>query len=97
MGVEVEVVEYLKQKPDRTTLERIVSILEDPVADLVRKDSVFAKLGLRAEEYAAPEQVVELLLRHPRLLQRPILVRGDRAVIGRPRARVATFLQDASE
>jgi arsenate reductase len=59
----------------------------------VRKDSQFKRLGLRPEDYTTPEQVVELLLRHPRLLQRPVIVRGDRAVIGRPKARVAEFLE----
>jgi arsenate reductase len=92
MDVEVETVEYLKQKPDRATLERLVGILEDPVADLVRKDSVFAKLGLREEDYTTPEAVVDLLVERPRLLQRPVIVRGDRAIIGRPKARVEEFL-----
>jgi arsenate reductase len=86
------VVEYLKQKPDRATLERLVSILEDPVADLVRKDSLFAKLGLDEADYMTPEAVVELLLAHPRLMQRPVVVAGERAIIGRPKSRVAEFL-----
>lgn len=90
--MDVDVVEYLKTKPDRQTLERLVSILEDPVADLVRKDSLFLKLGLREEDYVMPESVVDVLLRQPRLMQRPVIVRGDRAIIGRPKTRVAQFL-----
>ena len=45
-GVEADVVLYMKTPPDRETLEHLVSILEDPVEDLVRKDSQFKKLGL---------------------------------------------------
>ena len=92
MGVDPDIVEYLKQNPDRATLEHIVAILDDPVGDLVRKDSLFKKLGLHAEDYTTPEAVVALLLERPRLLQRPVIVRGDRAIIGRPKSRVAEFL-----
>lgn len=84
--------EYLKQKPDRATLERIVAGLEDPVADLVRKDSVFEKLGLQADDYVTGPAVVDLLLKHPRLLQRPVVVRGSKAIIGRPKDRVRELL-----
>lgn len=92
MGVDVDVVLYLKHKPDRATLEAIVAGLEGPVADLVRKDATFEKLGLRADDYTSPEAVVSLLEAHPKLLQRPVLVRGGRAVIGRPRDAVRAFL-----
>ena len=51
----------MKHPPDRETLERIVAILEDPVADLVRKDSQFEKLGLDAADYTEPGPVVDLL------------------------------------
>lgn len=92
-GVPYNEVRYLKQKPDRATLERLASILEDPVEDLVRKDSRFAKLGLAAEDYVGdPAAVVELLTRQPGLLQRPVIVKGERAIIGRPRDRVGPFL-----
>jgi arsenate reductase len=92
LGVDADVVLYLKQKPDRATLERIVAILEDPVADLVRKDSVFDKLGLSADDYVEPGPVVDLLVQHPKLLQRPVVVKGDRAIIGRPKERVRALL-----
>ena len=66
--------------------------LEDPPADLVRKDPFFNQQGLRAEDYRTPEQVADLLVRFPRLMQRPVLVRGSRAIIGRPKDRVDGFL-----
>jgi arsenate reductase (glutaredoxin) len=40
-----------------------------------------------------PEAVADLLVRHPRLMQRPVLVRGGRAIIGRPKDRVKAFLE----
>ena len=93
---DVEVILYMKDKPTREALERLVSILEDPVTDLVRRDSQFKKLALSEADVETAEQVVELLLDKPRLMQRPIVVSGDRAIIGRPKARVAEFLADAS-
>jgi arsenate reductase len=92
LGVEHDVVQYLKQPLDRATLEHLLEILEDPPADLVRKDPYFAELGLDADDYTTPDAVIELLLAHPRLMQRPVLVRGDRAIIGRPKDRVAEFV-----
>jgi arsenate reductase len=83
---------YQKDKPTRETLERIVAGLEDPVADLVRKDSQFKKLGLDEADYVEPGPVIDLLVAKPRLLQRPIVVRGGKAIIGRPKERIRTLL-----
>ncbi len=95
-GVEVDVVLYLKQPPDRATLEAIVGKLEDPVEDLVRKDAKFTKLGLDADRFVGnPASVVDILVQHKELLQRPLLVRADKAIIGRPKDRVAPFLHGA--
>ncbi len=92
-GVDVDVVQYLKAPPDRAELRGIIDKLEDPVADLVRKDSYFTELGLDAADYTTPDSVVDLLTEHPRLMQRPVLVKGDRAIIGRPKDRVEPFLR----
>jgi arsenate reductase len=92
LGVTYNVVLYMKERPDRATLEGIADRLEDPVADLVRKDSVFEKLGLDASDYVEREPVIELLVRRPALLQRPIVVRGERAIVGRPKERIRELL-----
>jgi len=86
------VVEYLKERPDRASLEHVLSILEDPATDLVRRDSQFKKLGLSEGEVETNEQVINLLLDKPRLMQRPVVVMGERAIIGRPKERVIEFL-----
>jgi arsenate reductase len=83
---------YLKDKPSRETLEALVAKLEDPVADLVRKDSLFARLGLDPADYTEPGPVVDLLLKKPALLQRPVVVKGERAIVGRPKERVRELL-----
>ena len=93
MGIDHDVVLYMKEPPDRETLKHIVSGLEDPVEDLVRKDSRFKKLELDADDYVGnAEAVVDLLVDQKALLQRPIVVKGSKAIIGRPKDRIATFL-----
>ncbi len=91
-GTEAEVVHYLKTPLNREQLLDLIGKLEDPPADLVRKDAFFAEQGLSAAELTTPEQVADLLAVHPRLMQRPVLLRGGRAIIGRPKDRVVTFL-----
>ena len=93
LGIDHDVVLYIKTPPDRPTLEKIVSGLVDPVEDLVRKDSKFKKLGLDPDDFVGnPEAVIEILLKHKQLLQRPVLVNGKKAIIGRPKARITEFL-----
>ena len=90
--VDTEVVQYLKTPLDRPALVLLLAQLEDPPADLVRKDAYFKDQGLDAADYTTPETVADLLVAHPRLMQRPVLIRGDRAIIGRPKDRVGPFL-----
>ena len=93
LGVDYEVILYIKTPPDCAALERIVTGLEDPVEDLVRKDSKFKKLDLNPADYEDnPEAVIEILLEHKQLLQRPVLVKGKKAIIGRPKGRINDFI-----
>jgi len=93
-GVEFDVIEYLKQPLDRATFERFLRLLAGPPGDLVRKDKRFAELGLQAADYTTRERVVDLLLRHPELMERPVVIRGDRAVVARPSERVLELFDD---
>ena len=91
-GVEFDAIEYLKSPFDEATLRRILGMLETPPADLVRKDKRFTELGLQEADYVTADQVVAVLLKHPELTQRPIVVRGKRAIIARPGESVTSIL-----
>ena len=91
-GVEVDVVEYLKKPLTSVELRALVEKLEDEPSDLVRRDATFKELELTDEDVATGDQVIALLTEHPKLMQRPVLVKGDRAIIGRPKERVPEFL-----
>ena len=92
LGVDVDVVLYIKTPPDADTLRAIIAKLEDPVADLVRRDSMWKKLGLSDDDARTDEQVVDLLVRHKQLLQRPVVVTSETAIIGRPKERIRALL-----
>lgn len=93
LGVEYEVVLYMKEPPDRATLQHIVDGLDGPVEDLVRKDSTFKKLGLDEANYVDnPDAVIDLLAERKALLQRPVLVKGKTSIVGRPKGRLYEFL-----
>ena len=89
---------YLKTKPDRAALDELISKLEDEPSALVRRDKFFTDtiVGQQVFDPATlsdPAVVAELLAANPRLIQRPVLIKGDKAIIGRPRDRVPTFIQ----
>jgi arsenate reductase len=92
-GVAANVVLYMKTPPDAATLDAIIDKLEDPVTALVRRDSLFTKLGLREADVATREQVVKTLVAHKALLQRPIVVTEEKAIVGRPKGRVEELLR----
>lgn len=91
-GVEFDVIEYLQQPLDRAAYERFLTLLGGPPADLVRTDKRFQELGLDVAALRTREAVVDLLLAHPELMQRPVVVRGERAVIARPSDKVLDLL-----
>lgn len=92
LGVEADVVLYLKTPPDADTLRGIVAKLEDPVDALVRRDSLWQRLELTEADIDTPEKVVDLLVRRKQLLQRPVVVTDSTAIVGRPKERIRALL-----
>ena len=83
----------MKTPPDAATLGAILDKLEDPITSLVRRDSLWKKLGLSEDDAATREQVVALLVKHKALLQRPVVVTQKKAIVGRPKERIAELLR----
>jgi arsenate reductase len=92
LGVDVDIVNYIKTPPDADTLRSIIAKLEDEPTNLVRRDSMWKKLGLTDADAATDDQIVALLVKHKQLLQRPVVVTADTAIIGRPKDRVSELL-----
>ncbi len=92
-GVDADYVRYLEQAPSREELERVLRLLgtDDP-RDMIRtKEPEYAELGL---ESAGRDQLLDAMAAHPVLIQRPIVIRGDRAVIARPPERLLELLDE---
>ena len=92
LGVEFEEVNYIQSPPNADTLRSIIAKLEDPPTALVRRDSKFKKLELDDTDVATEDQIVDILVKHKQLLQRPLIVTKKTAIIGRPKDRVRTLL-----
>lgn len=92
LGVDADVVVYRKNPPDAATLREIIAKLEDPPTDLVRRDALFARLGLTDADVASADQIVDVIVANKMIMQRPLLVTADKAIIGRPKERVRELL-----
>ncbi len=82
--LQLHVVEYLQSPPSREELAELLRMLPIAPGQLVRTDKHFATLALSIDDYQTAEQVTDLLLEHPALMQRPIAVFRGKAAIGRP-------------
>lgn len=91
-GVEVDVVRYLDEPLDASALRDLLGKLEDPPESLVRRGDAKA-VGVDVAALRTVDDVIAVLTAHPQLMERPVLVRGDRAIIGRPTERAEAFLR----
>jgi arsenate reductase len=93
-GADYELRKYMlkAERPSRDEVVELLGMLEDPPTDLVRRDAKFKAYGLTDADVQSADQVADVLAEHPELLQRPVLVKGGRAIIGRPKDRVDPFL-----
>ncbi len=90
-GVEAQIVEYLKTPPGKDELRALLQKLGMKPSELVRRGEDAFKENY-AGENLNEEQWLDALIAHPVLIERPIVVRGDRAVIGRPLEKVLELL-----
>lgn len=90
-GVEPEVVRYLETPLSVATLTAVAAKLDGPAWALVRTgEAEFAQAGIGPE--SGVEDIAAAIVKAPKLLQRPIAVSGDRAIIGRPPEDVLALL-----
>lgn len=91
-GLEPEIVEYLKDPPDERTLDQLLRQLGLEPRELMRqKEDRYAELGLDQSAHTR-EELIRLMVKNPILIERPIVVCGGRARLGRPPERVLEIL-----
>lgn len=92
-GVEPTIIQYLKEPPSTTELRDICNMLGAHPTDIIRrKESVFSELGLSLDDDRSEEEWIALMIANPKLIERPIVVLGGRAVVGRPPENVLEIL-----
>ncbi len=91
-GVEVEIYDYLKEGIDPDELARVIKMSGQPLSDFIRKqEKEYKELGLRGKELTV-EEFARIASEHPKLLERPIVVKGNKAVLARPAEKAAEVL-----
>ena len=91
-GVQADVVEYLKAPPSVAELEDILDMLGLEPRDLIRrKEAEYREAGLD-DTGLSREQLIEAMVKHPKLIERPIVISNGRAAIGRPPEKVLEIL-----
>lgn len=86
-GKEIEIIEYLKNPPTEKELKKIVKMLGMKPLDLIRKNEVVFKEQFKGKNYTDDEWI-RIMAENPKLIERPIVIEGDKAVLGRPAEKI---------
>ena len=91
-GIQPEIVEYLKQPLSAAQIKRLLKMLHMTPRELLRiKEAEYSSLSL-ADPKLGPDVLIKAMAEHPVLMERPVVVVGERAVLGRPPERVLDIL-----
>ena len=91
-GEEFEVVKYLENVPSKEELRQILGCLSITPEMLVRKNESIWKENYKGK-LLSDEDILDAMIEHPKLIERPIIIKGDQAVIGRPTERIQEILK----
>jgi arsenate reductase (glutaredoxin) len=92
-GVEPTVIEYLKNPPEVFEIKRVIGVLNIAPKALMRtKEAAFQDNGLGAAD-VSDDALIAAMAEHPILIERPVVIKGDKAVIGRPPENVNALLK----
>lgn len=90
-GATPEVIEYLHQPPSKSELTQILSKLGFKAEELIRRNEAIYKASYKGKNLSE-DQWIDVMIEHPILIERPIVVFGDKAALGRPPEQVLTIL-----
>jgi arsenate reductase len=91
-GEALNVVQYLDTPPDRETLEKVLRLLGLEPRELMRQgEAIYKQLNL-ADDLLSREELISAMLAHPILIERPIVIKNNKAAIGRPLKSVIDIL-----
>ena len=91
-GVQPQVVQYLETPPDAKTLKQLLKKLGLNARDLIRKGEDEYKANRLDNPKLSEAELIAAMVKHPKLIERPIVVKGEQAVLGRPPENVLQLL-----
>lgn len=91
-GFTPTVIEYLKTPPDADKLKHILTKLKLSPRELLRNNESEYKINQLHRPELSDEAIIQAIIAHPILMQRPIVIFGDKAIIGRPPEKVLELL-----
>jgi arsenate reductase len=91
-GVEPEIIDYLEDPPTPQELKRIIEMLGVPARDLLRSTEPVYRDADLDDDSLSDDEIIDAICEYPALMQRPIVVAGERAIIGRPPSRVLDII-----
>jgi arsenate reductase len=90
-GKDFEVIKYLEKGLTTNELQDIIKKLDIPPLELVRKNEIIWKENYKGRELTDNE-IIEAMSNHPKLMERPVIINGENAVIGRPSSTISSIL-----
>lgn len=92
-GIDFDKVNYYIEPMTAAKVKELLKKLDLPARDLLRtKEATYKELELAKKELSEDE-IIKLMVKHPELMQRPIVERGSKAVLGRPAESIRAFLK----
>lgn len=90
-GLEFKVIRYLDEVPSKEKLSEILKKLGMTADEVLRKNEAVWKQHFKGKDLSET-QLIEAMVQFPKLIERPIVIRGSKAVLGRPTERIAEFI-----
>ena len=92
IGMESTIIKYLDTKPNKDELKSVLKMLGFSSArEWMRvKEDIYKELNLKEE--SDEEKLLDAMLANPKLIERPVIIKGDKAIIGRPTSIIADFI-----
>ncbi len=91
-GCEKEIIKYLEETPDKNRIKTILKMLNISARDLMRKQEAIYK-ELKLKEVDDEEKLIAAMAENPKLIERPIIIKDNKAIIGRPPSLVNDFIK----
>ncbi len=91
-GEQFEIIKYLENIPTKDELRKVLGYLNIPAENLVRKNEAIWKENYRGKKLSE-EEILDAMIQYPKLIERPIVIKDNKAVIGRPTEKIYDLLK----